>query len=137
MQGNLHKDLLKCKHPNSRKTKALAKKAKRMNNKHKLRMGHAIKSNILGEKLTWFLEQLDSDRTEPLTPDEFRNMIEIYLKRFDAEIEEIKLKQSISKNRINQHIARENVLRFTLERERNEFNGGGMGIKLIFALHSK
>lgn len=48
------------------------------------------------------------------------------MKRFDEEIEQIKLKQSISKNRSKQHIARENVIRFTLERELNEFNGGGM-----------
>ncbi|CAD7089062.1 unnamed protein product [Hermetia illucens] len=123
--GNLAKELAKCKHPNSRKTKALAKKAKRMNNKHRNQFGHAIKSNILGEKLSWFLPHVE-DRTTPLTPREFRQLIETYLQRFDEEIEQIKLKQSISKNRANQHVSRLNVIKFTLEREKDEFNGGGL-----------
>lgn len=99
-----------------------------MNNKHRNQFGHAIKSNILGEKLSWFLPHVE-DRTTPLTPREFRQLIETYLQRFDEEIEQIKLKQSISKNRANQHVSRLNVIKFTLEREKDEFNGGGMGEK--------
>ncbi|XP_050329835.1 translation machinery-associated protein 16 homolog [Bactrocera neohumeralis] len=123
---NLRKELEKCKHPNSRKTKALGKKARRQNNKHKARMGHAIKSNIMGEKLSWFLGQIDENRTEPLTPQEFEDLIALYLKRFDEELEQIALKQSISKNRSKQHAAREDVIKITLERERNEYQSGGM-----------
>ena len=123
---NLHKELEKCKHPNSRKTKALGKKARRQNNKHKSRLGHAIKSNLMGEKLTWFLEKVGEERQTPLMPKEFEELIELYLKRFDEELEQIALKQSISKNRARQHVARENVIRITLEKERNDFNSGGM-----------
>uniref|UniRef100_A0A0A1WRT2 UPF0534 protein CG15027 n=1 Tax=Zeugodacus cucurbitae TaxID=28588 RepID=A0A0A1WRT2_ZEUCU len=123
---NLRKELEKCKHPNSRKTKALSKKARRQNNKHKARMGHAIKSNIMGEKLSWFLGQIGEDRTEPLTPLEFEELIALYLKRFDEELAQIALKQSISKNRSKQHAAREDVIKITLERERNEYQSGGM-----------
>ncbi|XP_037942137.1 translation machinery-associated protein 16 homolog isoform X2 [Teleopsis dalmanni] len=123
---NLRKELEKCKHPNSRKTKALSKKARRQNNKHKSRLGHAIKSNLTGEKLNWFLEHIDLERKEPLSPVEFEELVLLYLKRFDEELEQIKLKQSISKNRSNQHIARENVIRITLEKEMNEFKSGGM-----------
>ncbi|XP_037942034.1 translation machinery-associated protein 16 homolog [Teleopsis dalmanni] len=123
---NLRKELEKCKHPNSRKTKALSKKARRQNNKHKSRLGHAIKSNLTGEKLNWFLEHIDLERKEPLSPVEFEKLVLLYLKRFDEELEQIKLKQSISKNRSNQHIARENVIRITLEKEMNEFKSGGM-----------
>ncbi|XP_018787372.1 PREDICTED: translation machinery-associated protein 16 homolog [Bactrocera latifrons] len=123
---NLRKELEKCKHPNSRKTKALGKKARRQNNKHKARMGHAIKSNIMGEKLSWFLGQIDEVRTEPLTPQEFEDLIASYLKRFDEELEQIALKQSISKNRSKQHAARQDVIKITLERERNEYQSGGM-----------
>lgn len=123
--ANLLKELSKCKHPNSRKTKALGKKAKRMNNKHKARLGHAIKSNVTGEKLSWFLGYVE-DRKGPIEPEEFKELIELYLKRFDEEIEQIKIKQSISKNRSNQHVARENVIKFTLEREKGEYYGGGM-----------
>ncbi|KNC27227.1 putative translation machinery-associated protein 16 [Lucilia cuprina] len=123
---NLRKELEKCKHPNSRKTKALSKKARRQNNKHKQRMGHAIKSNIMGEKLSWFLEHIEDGRTHPLTPHEFEELIELYLKRFDEELEQIALKQSISKNRSNQHVARQDVIKITLERETGEYKTGGM-----------
>ncbi|XP_013111576.2 translation machinery-associated protein 16 homolog [Stomoxys calcitrans] len=123
---NLRKELEKCKHPNSRKTKALSKKARRQNNKHKQRMGHAIKSNIMGEKLTWFLEHIEEGRKQPLSPEEFEQLIQLYLKRFDEELEQIALKQSISKNRANQHAARQDVIRITLEKETNEYKAGGM-----------
>ncbi|XP_073830944.1 translation machinery-associated protein 16 homolog [Musca autumnalis] len=123
---NLRKELEKCKHPNSRKTKALSKKARRQNNKHKQRLGHAIKSNLMGEKLTWFLEHIEEGRKHPLTPTEFEELIELYLKRFDEELEQIALKQSISKNRANQHKAREDVIKITLEKEINEYKAGGM-----------
>ncbi|XP_004524973.1 translation machinery-associated protein 16 homolog [Ceratitis capitata] len=123
---NLRKELEKCKHPNSRKTKALSRKARRQNNKHKARMGHAIKSNIMGEKLSWFLGHIDEDRTQPLMPQEFEDLIALYLKRFDEELAQIALKQSISKNRSKQHAAREDVIRITLEKERSEYQTGGM-----------
>ncbi|ALC49757.1 CG15027 [Drosophila busckii] len=125
---NLRKELEKCKHPNSRKTKALGKKARRQNNKHKGRLGHAIKSNIMGEKLSWFLGQIEEGRTTPLTPQEFEDMITLYLQRFDEELAQIALKQSIGKNRANQHAARQDVIKITLERERNEYESGGMEI---------
>lgn len=92
-------------------------------------MGHAIKSNMMGEKLSWFLGHIDEGRTEPLTPQEFEDLIELYLKRFDEELEQIALKQSIGKNRANQHAARRDVIQITLERERNEYESGGMGKK--------
>lgn len=97
-----------------------------MNNKHKKQLGHAIKSNLVGEKLSWFLSQIDDDREEPLSPDEFIDFMDEFLHRFDEELEQIKIKQSISKNRSNQHFARESAIKMTMERESGEFNGGGM-----------
>lgn len=97
-----------------------------MNNKHKKQLGHAIKSNMMGEKLSWFLGQIEEDRAEPLTPQEFIDLIDEYLHRFDDELEQIKIKQSISKNRSTQHFARESAIKMTLDREVGEFNGGGM-----------
>lgn len=105
----------------------MSKKARRQNNKHKQRLGHAIKSNIMGEKLTWFLEHMEEGRKHPLTPQEFEELIQQYLKRFDEELEQIALKQSISKHRANQHVAREDVIKITLEKETNEYKAGGMG----------
>lgn len=50
-----------------------------------------------------------------------------YLARFAEEIETIKLKQSISKNRVNQHANRLSILEMNIEREKGEFNGAGIG----------
>lgn len=128
MQKNFHKALEKCKHPNSRRTKALSKKAKRYNDHQKKRLGHAVKCNLIGQKLSWFLERIDEKRTDPLTPEEFDQLIQEYLQRFDEELKDIALKRSISKNRSNQHCARENAIKMTLEKERNDYRSGGMGM---------
>lgn len=132
-QTNLRKELEKCKHPNSRRTKAISKKAKRQNNKHKSRLGHAIKSNIIGQKLSWFLDQIPENRIEPFSPKEFEELILLYFKRFDEELEQIALKQSISKSRVHQHVARQNVINITLEKEKNDFYSGGLGMYLWYA----
>lgn len=141
--------MLKCKHPNSRKTKALAKKTKRyrnithsllnpynthpllnpyytcrINNRDKIKLGHAAKANILGEKFGWFTEQLE-EKEEALTPEEFLELCDRYLNRFEEEIEQIKLKQSISKNRSHQHFSRESAINMTMQRENADFNGPG------------
>lgn len=50
-----------------------------------------------------------------------------YLQRFEDEIEQINLKQSISKNRSNQHASRLSAIKMTMEREVAEYNGGGIG----------
>lgn len=108
----------------------MGKKARRQNNKHKSRLGHAIKSNLTGEKLSWFLGHIDEERKEPLTPKEFEDLMTLYLQRFDEELEQIALRQSISKNRAKQHVAREDVIKITLEKEKSEYYGGGIGKKL-------
>lgn len=41
-------------------------------------MGHAIKSNILGDKFAWFTEQLEDEKDRQLlTPKEFKELIEV------------------------------------------------------------
>lgn len=50
-----------------------------------------------------------------------------YLTRFDDEIEQINIKQSISKNRSKQHASRMDVIRINLERDTGEYNGAGIG----------
>lgn len=119
------KDLAKCKHPQSRKTLALARKIKKINNREKKKMGHAVKANVVGKKLGWFAEQLE-DSTEPLSGQEFETLIDKYLARFNEELEQIKLVQSINKQRNNQHASRESSIRMTLEKEVHDFNGGGL-----------
>lgn len=108
-----------------------------MNNREKTKLGFAAKANVLGEKFGWFSEQLE-ERDTPLTPEEFLTLFDQYLHRFDEEIEQIKLKQSISKNRSHQHFSRESAIRMTLEKETSDFNGGGIQLMdLCDPLHFK
>lgn len=96
-----------------------------MNNREKTKLGYAAKANILGEKFAWFSEQLE-ETDEPLAPEAFLALFDKYLQRFGEEIEQIKLKQSISKNRSHQHFSRESAIRMTLEKETSDYNGGGI-----------
>ncbi len=57
-----------------------------------------------------------------------------YLKRFDEEVEQINLKQSICKNRSNQHASRLSIIKMTLDRENAEYNGAGIG-EFVIILH--
>uniref|UniRef100_A0A182RZD5 Translation machinery-associated protein 16 n=1 Tax=Anopheles funestus TaxID=62324 RepID=A0A182RZD5_ANOFN len=122
------KELAKCKHPKSRKTLALTRKVKKINNREKIKLGHAAKANMVGNKLAWFAERL-YEQNAPLTPAEYEALIDGYLKRFDRELEQIKIVQSIGKHRATQHAAREAAIKTTLETELLNFNSGG-GIEL-------
>lgn len=96
-----------------------------MNNREKTKLGYAARANILGEKFGWFSEQLEATE-DALTPQQFLDLCDLYLHRFDEEVEQIKLKQSISKNRSHQHFSRESAIKMTLEKETSDYNGGGM-----------
>ncbi|XP_031640871.1 translation machinery-associated protein 16 homolog [Contarinia nasturtii] len=121
------KDITKLKHPNSRKTKMVAKKAKRYNNRNKIKLGHAVKSNLMGERLAWFTDNMEQfGEQECLTPDQFAQLFEKYLNRFNEELETIYLKQSISKNRVNQHASRLSIIKMSMEREKGEYEGAGL-----------
>ncbi|XP_058821472.1 translation machinery-associated protein 16 homolog [Topomyia yanbarensis] len=125
MPKHILKELAQCKHPQSRKTLALARKIKKINNREKKKIGHAMKANIVGKKLGWFAERLEG-KTEVLHPEEFAVLIDQYLSRFDDELEQIKLVQSINKQRNNQHASREATIKMTLKKEIDDFNGGGL-----------
>ncbi|KAL1491160.1 hypothetical protein ABEB36_011800 [Hypothenemus hampei] len=121
------KQLEKCKHPNSRKTKALTKSLKRQSTKEKSKLGTQIKQNLLGEKLLWFKGHLDPDQTT-LTPLELQNLIEKYLGRFNEELEQIQLKHSIGQRKNRQHANREDIINITMKREWDEFTTCGIEI---------
>ncbi|XP_055547333.1 translation machinery-associated protein 16 homolog [Wyeomyia smithii] len=125
MPKRILKELAQCKHPQSRKTLALARKIKKINKREKKKIGHACKANSIGKKLGWFADHLEG-KNEPLSNSEYKRLIEEYLSRFNEELEQIKLVQSINKQRNNQHASREAAIRITLEKEVGDFNGGGL-----------
>jgi translation machinery-associated protein 16 len=50
-----------------------------------------------------------------------------YLGRFDAELEQIKIKHSIGNRKNRQHANREDIINLTIKTEREEFNSCGLG----------
>ncbi|KAK7929139.1 hypothetical protein WMY93_005534 [Mugilogobius chulae] len=81
----------------------------------------------LREKLMWFQEQLDPTKTN-YTKRDACDIIERYLQRFDAELEQIELLNGIKGRQGRLHGAREAVIKQTIERERAQFEGVGFEI---------
>ncbi|XP_068125499.1 translation machinery-associated protein 16 [Hyperolius riggenbachi] len=114
-------------HPYSRKAAQLAREGHKQDRKEKLKNEKALKLSIIGEKLKWFHSNLDPNKTE-YTKVEACQLIESYLHRFDNELEQIELQNSIKGRQARQHGSRENVIKQTIERERRQFDGYGMEI---------
>lgn len=122
---NLSKSQLdKLKHPNSRKSLSLIKKAKKSEKKGQHKIGIHIKQNVIGEKLLWLKERLPD--VDKLTKDEVTQLIETYLSRFDEELEQIALKNSVGQRKNRQHASREYIINMTKKKETEEFNTCGI-----------
>lgn len=122
---NISKQQLdKLKHPNSRKSLSLIKKAKKSDKKDQHRIGTQIKHNVIGEKLLWFKERLPDG--EKLSKEQVTQLIETYLSRFDEELEQIALKNSVGQRKNRQHASREDIINMTMKKEMEEFNTCGI-----------
>lgn len=115
----------KLKHPNSRKTNSLVKKMKRNERKEQNKLGTHIKQNLVGEKILWFKERIPED-CSVLTKEQTLELIETYLSRFDEELEQISLKNSIGQRKNRQHASREDIINITKKREQDEFETCGI-----------
>ncbi len=119
-------------HPKSRKAGKLQAKEQR---KHKLantvRSGGS-KLQATGEKLAWFKENLplceEDEKTTACTRQEMLSLATAFLTRFEEELEQINLKNSVggNKGKRNSHAPRVDLIRHTIEREREEFEGCGL-----------
>lgn len=119
------KNIDKLKHPNSRKTISLAKKMIKNEKKNSNKLGTHIKQNLIGEKILWFKERIP-EGCVILTKEQTLNLIETYLARFDEELEQIALKNSIGQRKSRQHASREDVINITKKRELEEFESCGL-----------
>ncbi|KAK2527607.1 Tma16, partial [Columba guinea] len=113
-------------HPYSRKAAQLAREAHKQEKKEKLKTDKAWRLSIIGEKLEWFQSHLDPDKIE-YTKKEAGELIENYMCRFNAELEQIELQNSIKGRQGRQHGSREAVIKQTIERERQLYEGYGIG----------
>ncbi len=83
-------------------------------------------------KLLWFKDVINTEPTKlNFTLEEVHRFIELYSHRFDEELEQIHVKNSIGKRQNNgQHFSREKSIQMTLEQEKNEYETSGLGINL-------
>ncbi|KAH0616071.1 hypothetical protein JD844_026893 [Phrynosoma platyrhinos] len=114
-------------HPYSRKAAQLTKEANKQEKKEKLKNEKAIRLSIVGEKLLWFQNRLDPNKME-YTKKEACELVESYLQRFCDELEQIELQNSIKGRKARQHSSRETIIRQTMERERQQYEGYGLDI---------
>ncbi|CAG9861160.1 unnamed protein product [Phyllotreta striolata] len=119
------KQIEKFKHPNSRKTKSIAKQILKEKTREKKKLCTNIKTNLQGEKFLWFRDNCCLEWKE-CTASHLENLIEKYLSRFDEELEQIKLKHSIGNRKNRQHASREDIIKMTLTRELEDFQSCGI-----------
>ncbi|KAG7303260.1 hypothetical protein JYU34_011727 [Plutella xylostella] len=119
------RDIDKLKHPNSRKTISMVKKMKKHEKKDDKKLGTHVKQNLVGEKILWFKERIPED-CAVLSKEQILELIEQYLARFDEELEQIALKNSIGQRRNRQHASREDIINITKKREVEEFATCGL-----------
>ena len=86
-----------------------------------------------GEKLLWFHDNLEGvfsdENSNIVTKPMMLELANGYLARFEEEIAQIKLKNSIGgdkKNKRDHYRSRMDVIKFTIETETNEFEGCGL-----------
>ncbi|KAM7009222.1 translation machinery-associated protein 16 [Tautogolabrus adspersus] len=136
-KGQKGKAAEKVVHPYSRKAAYLAREEIRLKKKDRQRNDKATRLNSIGEKLSWFQEQLDPEKTA-YTRKDACDIIERHLQRFDSELEQIELMNGIKGRQGRLHGAREAVIKQTIERERAQYEGIGFEIPdIINAKHLK
>ncbi|KAK9980802.1 hypothetical protein ABG768_000388 [Culter alburnus] len=133
-KGQVEKKVI---HPYSRKAGYIARAAIKQERKEKLKGEKARRLNLIGEKLLWFQSQLDPDKSE-YTKHDACQITERYLHRFDGELEQIELANSIKGRQGRQHGSREAIINQTVERERALYEGSGFEIPdIINSKHLK
>ncbi|KAF6097695.1 translation machinery associated 16-like protein [Phyllostomus discolor] len=114
-------------HPYSRKAAQITREAHKQEKKEKLKNEKALRLNLIGEKLQWFQNHLDPKKGGYSKKDAC-GLIERYLNRFSSELEQIELHNSIRGRQGRRHCSRETVIRQTMERERQQYEGYGLEI---------
>ncbi|VTJ51829.1 translation machinery-associated protein 16 [Marmota monax] len=114
-------------HPYSRKAAQITREAHKQDKKEKLKNEKALRLNLIGEKLQWFQSHLDPKKLGYSKKDACE-LVERYLNRFSSELEQIELHNSIKDRQGRRHFSRETVIKQTMERERQQYEGYGLEI---------
>ena len=114
-------------HPNSRHASQLARQSHHEMKKQKSKSDTTIKQEQLRQKLQWFQDNMETQKTS-FTKHDLAVMVTDYLERFKDELEQINIVNSVGNRQSKQHVARETAIRFTQERETTEFEGVGIEV---------
>nr|XP_031540232.1 translation machinery-associated protein 16 [Vicugna pacos] len=114
-------------HPYSRKAAQITRQAHKQEKKEKLKNDKALRLSLIGEKLQWFQSHLDPKKAG-YSKRGACELIERYLNRFSSELEQIELQNSIKDRQGRRHCSRETVIRQTVARERQQYEGYGFEI---------
>ncbi|XP_021075206.1 translation machinery-associated protein 16 isoform X1 [Mus pahari] len=114
-------------HPYSRKAAQITRESHKQDKKERLKTERALRLNLIGDKLQWFHSHLDTKKTRYSKKDACE-LIERYLDRFSSELEQIELQNSIKDRQGRRHHSREAVIKQTMERERQQYEGYGFEI---------
>ncbi|ELT96476.1 hypothetical protein CAPTEDRAFT_190723 [Capitella teleta] len=117
----------KAVHPNSRRASALIKRGHREQRMDKNMKERNIKLENQGAKLQWFHDNLDENK-KCYDNSEVCELIERYLGRFEEELEQIELANSIKGRKGLQHAAREQHIKVGQQAERKEYESIGYEI---------
>ena len=119
-------------HPKSRKAKKIEFKQQRKFKFATQAKTGGQKLQATGEKMAWFKENLplceDGEVCGAASRGTMLALAEAFLTRFEEEVEQINLKNSVGgqKGKRRQHAPRMDLIRHTMEREREEFEGCGL-----------
>ncbi|XP_021025702.1 translation machinery-associated protein 16 isoform X1 [Mus caroli] len=114
-------------HPYSRKAAQITRESHKQDKKERLKTEKALRLNLIGDKLQWFHSHLDMKKTRYSKKDACE-LVERYLDRFSSELEQIELQNSIKDRQGRRHHSREAIIKQTLERERQQYEGYGFEI---------
>eukprot|EP00057_Strongylocentrotus_purpuratus_P030533 XP_781952.1 PREDICTED: translation machinery-associated protein 16 [Strongylocentrotus purpuratus] len=114
-------------HPQSRKAAKLGGREMHKERVRKVHQDTAFKNSIQIEKLKWFQEALEPDRANYSRADA-EDLVERYLERFEEELEQISIVNSIKSRSGRQHAMREDVINQNKKREEEQFNTCGLEI---------
>ncbi|KAI0230051.1 Translation machinery-associated protein 16 [Lamellibrachia satsuma] len=114
-------------HPNSRQAMQLSRTTFRDMRLQKKQKTKSLKVEVLGEKLKWFQDSLVEEKLV-YSREETHELVDRYLHRFDDELDQIEIVNSIKGRSGQQHVSRKHAITMTLEMEKSEYNGPGLEI---------
>lgn len=124
-KGPLAKD--KLIHPNSRKANYIQRQFNRDTRVQKSKAKTTLKEEQLQQKLVWFHANLDSSKT-CYTKHELAELTSRYLGRFEDQLEQISIINSVGNRQSKQHVSRETAINITVEKETHEFDTVGLEV---------